>query len=337
MPILKESQSGDNCRPRQAAKCLNALTNTTGRPFLSGEEFLALPQKQRKWLIKPLLPAGAIINLYGKPKTGKSFASLGMGLAIANGDQEWNGFSVQTTAPVMYLQIDTPEGEMWDRLTDVKKAGYDVSRIYLADLTIAPYPYNVLQPQHQNWLAQEVARLQPAIVFIDTLREAHEEDENDSKDMKKVINALVKICFPAAVGLISHSRKDSAFETAGAAADIMDAGRGSSYVSGRMDTVIRFTGRDGKGHMEYKGRSKGANGKIPIYQDEDTGLVFIQEDAAAQQKAIQLTLRAHPEWSVNKHATHLVETGIYKAPKKESAIRTATRHLKAFLGQPTDE
>lgn len=282
-------------------------TSSHGKPFLTAEEFLASPQKQRQWLIKPILPAGAIINLYGKPKTGKSFASMGMGLALANGDKDWNGFEVHQQGHVMYLQIDTPEGEMWDRLKDITDAGYSLGdgRIHIADLTIAPYPYNVLLPQHQAWLRHEVARIKPLIVFIDTLREAHEEDENSSKDMKKVINALVKICHPAAIGLISHSRKDSQFEAAGAESDIMDGGRGSSYVAGRMDTVIKFTGRNGKGHMAYKGRSKGAEGRVPITQDPDTGLVFVDADYAKKELAVLTSLREHPDWTDNKHAEAL--------------------------------
>lgn len=241
------------------------------------------------------------MNLYGKPKTGKSFASMGMGLAIANGEKEWNGFSVETQGRVAFLQIDTPEGEMFDRLQNVKNAGYDVSNIYLADLTIAPYPFNILLPQHKAWLRQQMREIDPVLVFIDTLREAHEGDENNSQDMKKVINALVDVCHPAAIGLISHSRKDNAQSSMQAESDIMDEGRGSGYLPGRMDTVFRFTGRDGKGHMQYVGRSKNAQGKIPYVQDKETGLVFTNEHHAKLEQITLSVIREHStSWSIHK-------------------------------------
>lgn len=278
-------------------------TSTTGKPFITGEQFLAEPQKQQKWLIRPLLPVGGIVNIFGKPKTGKSFASLGMGLAIANGDPSWNGFSVETHGRVAYLQIDTPGYEMHERLTNVKLAGYDVSNLFLADITIAPYPFNVFLPQHQAWLRQQLKELDPVLVFIDTLREAHDGDENDSKQMKQVINILVSIAHPVAIGLISHARKDFAKDALGAESDIMDAARGSGYVSGRMDTVIRFTGRDKKGTMYYLGRSKGANGKMAFVQDEDTGLVFQNEREASLEAAVLQVVKEHKQdWSMSRMA-----------------------------------
>lgn len=293
------------------------MEHSVGKPFLTGTEFLSLPQKKRKWLIEPLIPVGGIVNLYGKPKTGKSFASFGMALAIANGLLDWNGFPVRTHGPVMTLQIDTPEGEMYDRILAVQSAGYDVSNLYFADMDIAPYPYNIMLPQHQTWLRNEVKRIQPWLVIIDTLREAHELNENDSTDMKKVINALVKICRPegippAAVALISHSRKDSVYNAMGADQDMMDEGRGSSYVSGRMDTVLRFTGNPSKkkGHMHYKGRSKGADGKIPIVQDPDTGLVVVDGQHAKSEQIVMQVLREHGhDWSKHKMAKEIVTLG----------------------------
>jgi hypothetical protein len=299
-----------------------------GKNFLSGDDFLAVPQKKRQWLIEPLIPARGIVNLYGKPKTGKSFASLGMGIAISNGLEDWNGFAVKTKGNVMYLQIDTPEGEMFDRITKLKKANYDISKMYFADMDIAPYPYNVLLPQHATWLKQQVELLQPVLVFIDTLREAHELDENDSTAMKKVINQIVHICRPAAIGLISHSRKDTAYNQMGSESDIMDEGRGSSYVSGRMDTIMKFSGKRAsadkpfKGHMTYKGRSKGADGKIPVTQEDETGLIILNEDHAKQEQAVIKIIQQHPEWTKHKMATQLVADGSFQS------VKTATRWIE---------
>jgi hypothetical protein len=74
-------------------------------------------------------------------------------------------------------------------------------------------------------------------VFIDTLREAHTGDENDSTDMQAVIARLAAAVKPAAMILISHSRKSNPEH----GADLINDNRGSNYVVGRMDAIIRFS------------------------------------------------------------------------------------------------
>lgn len=302
----------------------------SGKMVLTGEEFLATPHKKREWLLKPLIPKKGIVNFYGKPKTGKSFAAFGVGLAIANGEPEWNGFPVETQANVLTLQIDTPEGELYERIESVKKGGYNLERMFFADMSIAPYPFNILIPQHSTWLQQQIEFSNAKLVIIDTLREAHEEDENDSKMMKKVINQLVKVAHAndAAVLLISHSRKDSPQNQMGNASDLMDEGRGSSYVSGRMDTIVRFTGKGTptKGHMEYRGRAKDAAGKIPIEQDPHTGLMWTRSEHAKLEAIVLIVLKTFPEVSVNAQAREV-------ALRAESAgipcsMSTATRWIR---------
>lgn len=303
-----------------------------GKMVLNGEQFLATPAKKREWLLKPLIPKKGIVNFYGKPKTGKSFAAFGVGLAIANGDPEWNGFPVETQANVLTLQIDTPEGELYERIESVKKGGYNMERMFFADMSIAPYPFNILVPQHSTWLEQQIKFSDAKLVIIDTLREAHEEDENDSKMMKKVINMLVKVAHAndAATILISHSRKDSQHNQMGAASDLMDEGRGSSYVSGRMDTIVRFTGKGKptRGHMEYRGRAKDAQGKIPIEQDPDTGLMWTNQDHARLEAITMKVMKENAGLSVNAQAKLIIAEA--KAAGIPTSMSTATRWIKKF-------
>lgn len=292
--------------------------------FQWGNEYLDTIDEGENWLIEPLLPAGGIINLYGKPKTGKSFAAIGMALAISGGLPLWNGFAVRSYGNVAYLQIDTPRPEWKSRFRKIRDAGYDVSKIGMMDMKMAPYPYNIILPQHQAWLREQLAAINPVVIIVDTLREAHEGNENDSTDMKKVINAIVKLAKGAAVIFVSHSRKDSAFNAAGVDADLMDEGRGSSYVSGRMDTIIKFTGKGKpmKGYMHYKGRSVEET-KIPIIQEPGTGLIRLATDYAKQEEELMLMLQRETEFpTLRAMANALVNRGIF------NNYKTAERHIK---------
>jgi hypothetical protein len=122
-------------------------------------------------------------------------------------------------------------------------------------------------------LKQSIAAIKPVLTIIDTLREVHGGDENDSTTMRNVIAHLVDACRPSAIMLLSHSRKDSMMTVSGDD-DMMDQGRGSSYVAGRMDVVMKLTQK----RLMFKGRATGQTIES-VFQDPQTGLVFIQPEA----------------------------------------------------------
>jgi RecA-family ATPase len=295
--------------------------------FLSGDEYLSLPRDPEPWVIQHLIPVSGLTNVYGKPKAGKSFAALGMAHAISTGQPEWLGFPVLKHGPVAYLQIDTPRGEWAGRVATMRTNGYDVSNMFVCDMLMSPYPFNVLLPEHHTWLKDQLAELQPVVVFIDTIREAHGGDENDSTVMRNVVTSLVAACRPAAVVLLSHSRKDTLF-TQNGGEDLMSDARGSSYIAGRMDAVIKFTTNDKHATgMAYKGRSAG-NGKIKVSQHEETGLIILDGEDAKYWELVRKVVTdmrsALPGVSVNKIADELTELTKHK---KKSMITKDVQHF----------
>lgn len=288
--------------------------SSSGGMFLWGDDYIATEDDGEGWLVEPLIPASGLVNLYGKPKTAKSFAAIGMAVAISSDLPEWNGFPIRNHGPVMYFQIDTPRAEWKRRFRNVKAAGYDINQIAIIDMKIAPYPYNIITPQHKTWLKTQVDIIKPVFTVIDTIREVHEGNENDSTDMKKVVNSLVSIVRPSALAFVSHSRKDSAMNAAGAESDLMDEGRGSSYMSGRMDTVLKFT----KKTMEYKGRSVEQT-KVNIVQDADTGLVVLSDSSAKLEQLTLRMMREHPDWTRHKLGVEIA------AISKTISYKTAER------------
>lgn len=233
--------------------------------FYSGPDYLALPREPQPWVIKKLVPVGGLTNVYGKPKSCKSFAALGMALAVANNEPDWQGFEVRLHGKVAYLQVDTPREEWAGRLVKLRDNGFDLRNIFTADMNIVPYPFDIKHDSIAKELHGALADFKPILMVIDTLRESFSGNENDSDIMRTVISNFVASCRfsdsdhlrRAAIILVSHARKDGVLQQSGVIDDdIMEGNRGSNYVPGRMDTIIKMTPQTEKhpGTFSYKGR-----------------------------------------------------------------------------------
>jgi RecA-family ATPase len=204
--------------------------------IVSGAEYLALPSSPETWLIDPLLPSGGACLLYGDPKVGKSYAALQLAGAISSGS-DWLGFPTRP-AKVVYLQLDTPRNIWQTRLKDLLLKGALCELPLFADReSLDCWPFDIMNPEHLIMLRDELSSLSADLVIVDTLRESHSADENDSTEMQKAIASLVAATQPAALCLISHARKPSQDD----GFSLMNDNRGSSYVVGRMDAIVRFT------------------------------------------------------------------------------------------------
>ena len=214
-------------------------------------DYLKLPRDPATWLINPLIPNGGAGLIFSPPKVGKTAIALQMAHAIAGGADEWMGFPIGKTGRVLYFQLDTPRATWALRINSFISHGYhfndDLTKV--ADRSSVPYyPFDVLQPDHLNYLSRVVQEAQPVTaVFIDTLRKIHSGNENESTVMSNVMSALIKAVAPAALILISHDRKPNADMEK----DIMTDHRGSTSVVAEMDGIMRLT----KSRLYYAGRN----------------------------------------------------------------------------------
>lgn len=293
--------------------------------FYQLDEYLGLPKEPQPWVIQGLVPVGGLVNVYAKPKVGKSWLVLGWAMDVASGKSDWEGYAIPKPGPVFYLQIDTPREE-WSRRAQhvretVKKENVP---LYMADMWCIPrFPANILEPEDPTvaWLKSEVERIQPVMIIIDTLRETHGGDEDNSTIMRNVISALVGACRPAAIVLISHSRKDQAGwqQGQGGDDDMMDQNRGSSYVSGRMDVIVKMSPK----RMQFKGRATGLVTET-LVQDPETGWISLAVNDDGSDKLINELSDRNPGISINKLAAMLSE-------KQGYSVSTATRRIHVWI------
>lgn len=217
--------------------------------FINGSSYLQLPLDSGTWLIQDWLPVGGLLSIYGAAKKGKSFLALQLAEAIANPKRDWLlNMPVLKHGPVAYLQLDTPRGVWLERLTvDLAPTDLDFSGVTFADTLITPFPFDIMG-DGGRWLAEAIKEVAPLVVIVDTLRESFAGEENDSGVMRNVVNLFQAAVRPAALVFVSHSRK-----TSGDDSSLMGDVRGSSYLVGRMDCVIRVTDTT----LQYRGRSVG--------------------------------------------------------------------------------
>lgn len=222
--------------------------------FYRCDDYLALPRNPQPWLIEKLIPKGGAINLYGKPKLGKSFAALGIAEAIANPERkEFLGHRVIEHGPVSYLQVDTPRDEWANRIENLTKHNYQLNNIYFTDANLVPYPLEITEKEIREGLRDVINQQKPLLLVVDTLRESHGQDENDSTAMRMVINSLVMATkeVSCTLLLVSHSRKSIQNAKGGRVPDdVTDDARGG-YVNGRMDMIAKLTDKQ----LLLKGRS----------------------------------------------------------------------------------
>ena len=208
--------------------------------FVPVDQYLALPRSPATWLVRDLIPMSGAGLLYGLPKTGKSAAAIQLAAAMSGGSDDWLGFNVCTHGCVAYLQLDTPRSTWSLRFDALPQAGvkYVKENLWLADReSLSHFPFDILNKQHENYLRDTLKQVKPICVFVDTLRKVHAGDEDNSSQMSNVISALVAATAPAALVIVSHSRKAN-FERP---FDLMSDHRGSGSVTGEMDGVMCMT------------------------------------------------------------------------------------------------
>ena len=292
--------------------------------FVLGSEYNRLPRVAQPWIIEPLLSPGALLNIYGQPKAGKSRAALGLAMAVANGEPYWFKFPVRTHGPVLWLEVDNSPAE-WAEVTQTVEygAGCDLSRVGFADRELAPYPFDLLDQEaaHDQLLKGMIERFReewatdPVMIVIDTIREVHSGEEDSSTIMRNVITKLQAVTYPAALVLISHSRKGGGLQAlqqhggtddADHEGDIMKEGRGSNYLAGKMQSVVRITTNRERthGYFTAEGRSIGHE-RFRIVQKAPAYLWFEDLDPAVEMA--QQMLATNPEASERAHAKVLMQ------------------------------
>ena len=206
---------------------------------LTATEYLSLPQPPQRWVIDQLVPAQALVVLWGPAKEGKTTLALQAGCAVTQGTP-FLGYDTQR-GPVLLVQVDTPRPELTQILIRLSQHGLAMDGLFLPDpeqLEVHK-PMNILDKDTFFYLQTLVKLVQPSLVIVDCFRELGSFKENVSEEQRPITNALRALTSnhptnPCACLLIHHTAKLTGKE---ATPNAKDAGRGSSYLAGAVDSI----------------------------------------------------------------------------------------------------
>ncbi|MBV1776021.1 helicase RepA family protein [Burkholderiaceae bacterium DAT-1] len=204
----------------------------TGRKYCHFELMTAtdlMEMPSLAWVVQGILPKTGLAAIFGPPGVGKSFLTLDLLAAVADG-APW--FSYPTVrAPVIYVALEGVAG-LQKRLNAYCIQHGAVSGSNLRFITDS---FNLLSGDDPDRLIETLKAhgAEGAVVALDTLNRAMTgADENNGVDMSRAIAAASKIQREVGglVLFIHHAGKNSA------------AGlRGHSSLSGALDVVIELS------------------------------------------------------------------------------------------------
>lgn len=313
---------------------------------LALDAYLKLPVAEYTWIVDGLVPTSGIVNLFAPGKQGKSFLALDLARAVSQGDPEWMGHTIPNQAKVLFVQLDTPRSLWIERFQMLQAAGIDFTTnevtedtpnaceyFQIMDMESVPQPFSLADDETRDWFNNHICTIKPDLVVIDTLREIHDMDEDKSGPMKIVLGHLAKAITPKeghrpAVIIITHSRKESPKFDGG----LMQEGRGSNYLVGRCDTVMRLKGKENAEvcQLIYKGRRTGHTVKS-LTRNKDTILWELKDDpktnATLAWKADVAFIARNPDYKKKTNAEKArILQELHPAKKHSTCVSAITRY-----------
>lgn len=178
--------------PRFVFEPVHAFSSTTALP----------------WIIKGVLPKAGLGVVYGASGSGKSFAVLDMGMAIARG-AEWRGKKVKQ-GRVAYIAAEGADGFRKRLAAYAQHNQVDLATVPMTVLNAAP---NLLEKQDAVDVAKGIRASGGAdLIVVDTFAQTTPgANENAGEDVGKALGYCRRIheVTGAMVLLIHHSGKDA--------------------------------------------------------------------------------------------------------------------------------
>jgi hypothetical protein len=197
----------------------------------------------RCWAVPDLITDGITI-LAGKPKAGKSWLALDIGVAVATAGMALGKIQVEQ-GEVLYLALEDSERRLKERLEKIVGSGEPFPEgLHIVTATGFPPLYSGGLPALDAWL-KDHPRVK--LVIIDTLgrvKPARGHNQDSYAHDTIVISALQKIAndHQLALILVHHTKKAGA-------TDFVDEVSGTFGLTGAADCVAVLA-RQGRGEMD---------------------------------------------------------------------------------------
>ena len=187
-------------------------------------------------LVEPgLLPPQGILFVGGEPKVGKSLLVANLALSLAAGVDRI-GFPVSAPRRVLVCQFELPVAQFVGRLAVMRRAvGAAGDERLLVDTRASGHLLSAAQGLGHFLEAAQAAAAE--VIVLDPLYSAHDQDENDTRAMAALCQALLRLrdASRAALVVVHHVRKSVGRH------EIGSAFRGSSALHAVGDSYVLLT------------------------------------------------------------------------------------------------
>ncbi len=187
-------------------------------------------------LVEPgLLPPQGILFVGGEPKVGKSLLVANLALSLAAGVDRI-GFPIPAPRRVLVCQFELPVAQFVSRLALMRRAvGAAADERLLVDTRASGHLLSAAQGLGHFVEAAKAAAAE--VIVLDPLYSAHDQDENDTRAMAALCQALLRLrdASRAALVVVHHVRKSIGRH------EIGSAFRGSSALHAVGDSYVLLT------------------------------------------------------------------------------------------------
>ena len=198
----------------------SSFRKTRDRPILVGaQDFMRDTPEATEWAVEGLIQRGGNGIIVGDPGSAKSFSTLDLAHHLVAG-VDWLGHKIPKRMKVAYVAREDHAGLTQHRGLSLAKgyAGGDVGWA-LSDIVLNDWLYYNTRSQSDTFSLQNSVDVQEIIeafkekgieiAFFDVFRRLWEGDENDNREVAKVLGVLTRIQTECncSVALVHHLNK----------------------------------------------------------------------------------------------------------------------------------
>ena len=305
------------------AVAVSAESTSTAEPSRdwSSKAFLASPRSRPPgMLVESLLPKESITMISAAPGTGKTFFTLAMAIALAQGTP-FLGFKT-CQSPVLFIGEDAPGWDYGPMLRSLCGSAEPPEGLHIA----ANDRFRMFEASWRDELGKYVQQHGIKIVVLDTLRSVHDKNENDSREMQQVMNEIRNwsVTYGVAVLFLHHEAKPSKDQEG-------SSYRGSSVLLGSTDFYFRMsvlpggtrTGMKALALTPRKGRGRFLHGPITFDLVWDPPPVrIVRHSAVEAPKALDLASIVRAELETGPRSMEQLLAAVPNGKLSNKTLRT---------------
>ena len=163
---------------------------------------LTIPPPEYEWLVDGVIAKGDSTLLVGEPNVGKSWISLSLAVAVANGDESWIKWPLTHHGRVLYIDEENPYDVVYHRLRQLGLKNHDNMR-YL-------HRQGVRLDKRFDRILDEAIEYNPSLIVMDSLTRLHTQDENNAGAMAGLFNDSINVLTKetgSAILILHHTNK----------------------------------------------------------------------------------------------------------------------------------